>query len=212
MVRDAGLEPVALPCIEIEARPEEDLAAVRSQCEDASLLFVTSARTVDVLWPTGGAPPVPVAAVGQKTAERVTESGGHVTFVGNRGSLTLANAIARENFTGPIVFPRGARSNPEAVDAMRSAGLTVIDLAVYDTRTIAPPNKFVDAVMFGSPTAVTGWLMGRSLDGMVVGAVGETTARCLAEVGLGADLIAGIPSYKRLAEELAKLVKVRAGM
>ncbi|MDP8958309.1 MAG: uroporphyrinogen-III synthase, partial [Actinomycetota bacterium] len=71
-----GLHPVVLPCLEVHPAGPGTLERARRAAEEADLLVLTSARVLGLLWPDGGFPATPVAAVGRSTAEGVRARGG----------------------------------------------------------------------------------------------------------------------------------------
>ena len=201
-----GLLPVRLPCIRVETAPDEVLGQARAEAESADLLLITSSRTVDLLWGDEPIPDVPVAAVGESTAAAVEEAGGHVRFVGSAGLRLLAAEMRRELPLGRIVFPRAANSDPDPLRQIRSEGTEIVPFDVYRTVPIAPGRDPVDAVAFASPSAVEGGRLARRLDGLVVGAIGHTTAVAVTEHR--PVVIPARPSHRALAEALAQFLEV----
>jgi len=207
-LRRQGLEPVPLPCIEVTSAEATVLESARRAVAPSDLLVLTSTRVVEVLWPGGDMPPVPVAAVGAATAEAVTEAGGMVIFVGSGGGADLIAAIADSVNGKDLVFPHGSGADPATIERLRAAGANVTAPIVYETTPIAPGDAEVDAVVFASPTAVEGWHLSRTLDDLIVGAMGETTASALRDIGSSPHVMPENPSFHRLvnlvASELAE--------
>ncbi|HEX7097859.1 MAG TPA: uroporphyrinogen-III synthase [Acidimicrobiia bacterium] len=203
-----GLEPVPLPCVRVDIASEEVLDEARTAAARADLLVVTSPRTVDLLWRGRGMPPVPVAAVGEATAAAVEDVGGRVRFVGSAGLAGLVSELAKEEPLGRIVFPRAANSDPVPLEQLRGEGTDVVPIDVYRTVPIAPGRDAVHAVAFASPSAVEGWLLSRPLDGLVIGAIGHTTASAL--TGHRPVIVPYRPSHRALAEALAQFMEVPA--
>lgn len=190
----AGLTPVSLACTKVVANSEHELAQARRSAERADLLVVSSSRTIEMLWPDGGMPAVDVVAVGPATAATVQAAGGHVSFVGHGGTADLATFVARRHSSSTIHLT-ATNGVALAVDGVRRVG-------VYTTLPIPPASAPVDAVAFTSPSAVVGWTSARDLAGLVVGAIGETTASALRGFGCH-PLVPDTPSYETLAETLA---------
>lgn len=203
-LRRRGIEPVSLPCIEIVAAVEPVLESARQASERCDLLVLTSRRVVEVLWPAGNMPPVNVAAVGVATAAAAEESGGSVGVVGPGGGADLVAGIGHLVRDKDVVFPHAAGADPSLVEQLRSAGARVTAHTVYETRPLAPAMDEVEAVVFGSPTAVEGWLLTRTLDNLVVGAIGDTTAQALARRGATSHVIPATPSFDRLLDLVAE--------
>lgn len=209
IVSRTGMSPVALPCISIVARPDELLDEARDICAASDLIFLTSGRIVGFLWPVGGMPKVPVAAVGRITADHVVGAGGDVAFLGEDGSIALARSVVSADKRMTIAFPRAAAVNREASGILSQAASTVVEPVVYETRPVAPPPDPVDAVMFGSPSAVKGWALSRSLDDLTVGAIGKSTAAQLEELGVKPDVVPASPGYAELARLLASELAIQ---
>lgn len=198
-----GLVPVSLPCIRIDAKPsslDKLDAAVRS----ADLLLVTSVRAVELLAPAG-LPSLPIIAVGSKTAKAVETAGGSIKWVGSDGVRELA-CEAAHLLTGRRIVVAGAsntaRRNAAALEAV---GSSVVSVPLYTTVPVPPAGDHVDAVLFGSPTAVAGWLMSRGLSDLVIGAIGPTTASALRERGFDPDVVPEQPGFTETIERLAAL-------
>jgi uroporphyrinogen-III synthase len=202
-LRREGLKPVSLPCIDVMPAEPTVLESARRAVASCDFLVLTSTRVVDVLWPGGDMPPVPVAAVGAATAEAVTQAAGTVTFVGSGGGADLIAALADSVNGKDLVFPHGSGADPATIERLRAAGAHVAAPIVYETTPIAPGDAEVDAVVFASPTAVEGWHLSRTLDDLIVGAMGETTASALLDIGSSPHVMPEKPSFNRLASLVA---------
>jgi uroporphyrinogen-III synthase len=208
--RSHGLEPVLLPCIEVIPASDAVLRTARAFASRADWLVVTSPRAVAAVWPDGEMPPFPVAAVGRATAASVEEAGGRVGLVGEAGAGSLVARLAERTEGTFVFFPHATGASPATIAALEQAGAEVKALAVYETRPVAPGPDPVDAVAFGSPSAVQGWLLSRHLDGLVLGAIGETTARALAEVGRPPQVVPPRPDFEDLMAHLAGHLRQRS--
>jgi uroporphyrinogen-III synthase len=100
------------------------------------------------------------------------------------------------------VFPHGGGSAIAGLTRLRSLCPGVEEHQIYETVSIAPGPTAVDAVAFGSPSAVRGWMLSRDLEDLVVAATGETTAAAVAHHRVP-YLIAPTPSYRSLARVLS---------
>jgi uroporphyrinogen-III synthase len=198
-----GMEPVVLPCIELISSPVSAIEAARGESADSDWILLTSPRTVDRLWPHGGMPATKVAAVGQSTAEAVTNAGGRLSYVGDQGARELASRITKAVAGQTVFFPHAAGADRSTIEVLESAGATVRSQVVYESRPIPPDDDLVDAVTFGSSSAVTGWLLTRNLDDLAVGVIGESTAATLAHSGHSFDAIAPNPSFDELIRLMA---------
>lgn len=209
VARAHGLRPVVLPCIEVVPARESVLEEARRSAADSDWLLVTSARTVDYLWPHGRFPKVEVAAVGAVTAAAVTGAGGTVRLVGNSGSIDLISDLVTLVEDATVCFPHGRGADISKVRALAEAGGKVSTWEVYTTESMPPALDPVDAVAFGSPSAVEGWSQSRGFAGVAVGAIGKTTAAALSGRGHPAAVVAGQSDYAELLERLSTSVRDR---
>lgn len=199
-----GLTPVMLPCISISPGSPAVLAELREEASRADLIVVTSARAVRITWPDGDMPATPVAAVGTATAEAVLDAGGVVRVAGSGGASEL---VAELDVTGlRIVFPHARSADPATDAELERMGASVFAATAYDTIPIAPNDDKVDAAIFGSPSAVDGWLLRRHLDGLVIGAMGPTTASALRVRGVEDPVLPDTPGFEALVAALAERI------
>lgn len=204
-----GLDPVALPCIEVAPSPARVLAEVRARAARSDLIVVTSPRAVRAVWGEERMPPVPVAAVGRATAAAVREAGGWVQLAGTAGARRLTGLLQPSVGGKKILFPHGDLSGPALVAGLRAAGAAVTAIVAYRTRPVAPGADPVDAAVFGSPSAVAGWCSARTLEGLVPAAIGPTTAAALCDRGHPDVILPDRPDYGRLAAALAAFDRER---
>jgi len=203
LVREGGLQPVPLPCIEVILAPESVLQSTREAAASCDLLVVTSARVVEALWPAGDMPAMNVVAVGAVTAAAARDAGGSVTFVGSGGGADLVAELGDSVRDRDVLLPHAAGADPATIETLRNSGARVSAQPIYETRPVAPDLDDVDAVVFGSPTAVEGWHLSRTLDDLVVGAIGHTTAEALGHWGAAPHVVPETPSFHRLVELVA---------
>lgn len=212
LCEEHGLEPVQLPCIEFVPVDEDDLDSTRRGIGGADWLVVTSSRAISALWPDGGMPDVAVAAVGPATAQAVRDAGGRPVLVGDGGAGELTDLLAGRLSGASVAFPHAEGAGTGTIEALESAGASVEAWAVYEIHPVPPGADPVDAVVFGSPTAVRGWLLSRGLRELVVGAIGETTAGALAEFSVTADVESPHPSFERLITGMAEHLRDRSAV
>lgn len=210
--REAGLEPISLPCIEFVPVDEESLDPVREEAGEVDWIVVTSSRAVTSLWPDGAMPPTPVAAVGPSTAAAVRHAGGTVEVIGQGGSGDLVMRMEDRLAGHTVLYPHVSGVAPAKVEALQATGATVRARPVYEVRPIPPESTPVDAVVFGSPTAVAGWCMTRGLEGLALGVIGETTAAALAERSASPDVMPPRPSFERLIQLIADHLSDRSAV
>lgn len=210
LLRDAGFDPVELPCIQVRLADQPALDRLRVEAESADLLLLTSPRAVRALWPDGGMPPVRCAVVGSATGDAVTAAGGDVALVGSAGGDQLVDELEGQVEGTRIVFAHAGATDPVRAERLRSAGAEVVRGVAYETVPIPPAYDAVEAALFGSPSAVEGWRIARDLEDVaVVGAMGPTTAAALSRVGREPDIVPESPSVRALVNELVAHQEVR---
>ncbi len=201
--RKLGFEPVSLPCIRIDAVAGgvENAAGAAPQ---ADAIVITSRRSAEML---DGVidPGVPVIAVGPETAAAVEEAGGTVALVGSGGVRQLARDAGQILGGKDVVLVGASNTVRQSAAALEMAGCSVTAIELYTTVPIAPPDDPVDAVTFGSPTAVTGWLIAREFTDLTVAAIGATTAASLRGHGIEPDVVPDQPGFITMIEQLAAL-------
>ncbi len=157
-------------------------------------------------------------AVGPKTAEALARAGIEASALAedSRGEA-LARAI--KDTLGDVkgvrvLLPRAAAGREELPDGLRAAGARVDAVPVY--RTTIPPGaesalraalaEKPDAITFASPSAASHAveLTGvRALAGIVIAAIGPTTAARVVELGLEKPVVAEKATARSLAEALS---------
>jgi uroporphyrinogen-III synthase len=200
-LRLAGLEPVPLPCIEVTPAAGTVLEVTRAAAAETDWILVTSRRAVEIVWAGHPMPPTPVAAVGRATARAVTAAGGRPALVGTSDAGSVVRSLGGRAPGSIVLFP-AARGDDDHVRRLLCPG-RLVHIPVYATRSIPPPPTPVDVVMFGSPSAVRGWLSTRSLDDVTVAAIGSVTAAALIEAGRPPDLVPAVPDFAELARQIA---------
>ena len=208
LYREARLDPIWLPCVKVEPAHADVLVRAREVTARAGVIILSSARTVDWLWPQGPAPAVDVIAVGSATASAIKRRGGRVFLTGNSGLAELATKASTRLAADNVVFPRSADSDPDALRIIRELAPHLLEFEVYRTRSIAPARAEVQAVAFASPSAVEGWYLARNLEGLVVGVIGPTTAAAVSH-HRRPDVLASSPSHRTLAQALASHMEVK---
>lgn len=203
----AGLEPVPLPSIHPEPSGREALEAARVAASCSRLVLITSPRVVELLWPRGGMAGIEVGAVGAVTAAAAVAAGGQVVVTGTGGLARLID-LAGERLEGDgLVLLHAEGTDPDLIERLRVRARGLEDHVVYRVVPIGPAPAPVEAVAFGSPSAVTGWLLTRGLEYPVVGAIGQTTAAAVAR-HRPPDVIAPEPSHSALARAIASFLEV----
>jgi uroporphyrinogen-III synthase/uroporphyrinogen III methyltransferase/synthase len=133
--------------------------------------------------------------------------------------VALAASLAPHVRGRPVLVPRAADGRPELGDGLRAAGAEVVAPVAYRTVLAAPGSLAalgallaagrVDAVTFASPSAVQGTVAGLGADaarlaGVLLGAIGPTTAEALREAGFAAGVVPARHTAPALAEAVAE--------
>jgi uroporphyrinogen-III synthase len=158
--RAAGWEAVETPLLRIEARrfQSSDLAHARYDW-----ICITSASALPWLEAAIDARPdlraSPVAAVGERTAERVRALGLALGSPPALDAEALAAGLAARARPGArVLWPRGSVSS-DLASALRAARVDVDDPIAYETRALERSDPFPPsaAIFFASPSAVRAW-------------------------------------------------------
>jgi uroporphyrinogen-III synthase len=179
--RNAGWEALEAPLLE-----RVPLSWELGELERPSCIALTSTGALEALQDLARVEPswrsVPVATVGERTAQRVRDLGFEVELVpAGRDAKSLAEALVKSRPEGPVLWLRGERAL-DLGELLDAGGVAVEERVVYATRPasdLAPPEA--DVVFFASPSAVAVW---RELaTGRVPGALamGWTTLEALQE-------------------------------
>jgi uroporphyrinogen-III synthase len=205
--RRLALEPVWLPCIRLDRADDGVLARAREAAASAELLLISSPRTLDLLWPDSSMPAVDVAAVGDRTAAAVKVRDGRVILSGRAGLVDLVVQTADRLASSRVVFPHAAGADPMALEVIREQAADLHEFEIYRTVAVAPASTQVQAAVFGSPSAVDGWLLSRDFDRLVVGVIGPTTWEAVAR-HRPPEVVATEPTYRALAHSLSSYLEV----
>jgi uroporphyrinogen III methyltransferase/synthase len=158
-----------------------------------------------------------LAAVGAATAERLAARGLRADFVGDAGGAALGRALVDGGVTGPALLFGADDGRPELAERLAAAGWRVDSVAAYDSvpddAALAGALKEhrarpFDAIAFTSPRGARAFvdLAGpAALAGVHLGAIGETTATALRELGLEAIVTAATPDLPALIDAVANL-------
>ncbi|MFP5486784.1 MAG: uroporphyrinogen-III synthase [Acidimicrobiia bacterium] len=220
LLRELGADVVHVPLIEIVDAPGDDLAAELDRLDEFDWLVVTSqhgAARVGVV--ARGHPRLRTAAVGTRTAEVLGDlTGRAVTVVPAR--QTAADLVVAMPEPTPdtrrVLVAVADRAEPTLVDGLRGRGYDVRSVVAYVNRLRRPTEAerallgTVDAVAFASGSAARAWADG--IGGWTpphVVAIGPSTARVAADVGLQVTAIAADHSVEGLAAEVTAALGAR---
>ncbi len=203
-LRRHRLRPLSLPCISVAPASPDIIESIRTAAQEGDRIVITSARAVTAVWPDGSMPNTPVLAVGEATAAAVRRAGGTVAAIGHGGGAELLRTVRSQLADCTVVYPHAAGADPQLVAELREGAARLVAAPVYTTRPVAPnPDPGVDAVVFASPSAIDGWRITRTLRGLLLAAIGATTADHLRSTGAEPDVVAPQPNPRSLALALA---------
>lgn len=218
---ELGADVAALPLIAtvpIASSPEIDRAL--GALERYKVIVVTSANGADCLADrlTERAVELPdgplVVAVGSATAGRLRERGLRVDRIPARATgAAIAAELAAAGVTGAhILLARARVGRPELPAALRDAGATVDDVALYDTIRVEPPRDAVaglvpsDLVVLTAPSAVAvlAEALGAGRPAVSVVSIGPTTSAAARAAGFTVTGEASSQSVDGLVEAVLR--------
>lgn len=207
-----GVTPVADPMLAVErtsATPRED----------AALAVLTSHTGVDIASEAGWQPGGRVAAIGERTADRLRAAGYAVDVVPvEYSSAGLVATLAGEVDGECVEVARSDHGRAELLDGLRAAGAYVHETILY--RLVRPDGGGhsvalaarggLDAVLFTSSLTVEHFfavaeerdLAEAAREGLadaVVGAIGEPTSESAADADIDADVVPETATFEALA-------------
>ncbi len=177
----------------------------------------------------GLAPGTRTFCIGERTAEEALRAGYAVHLVASGRSdaeTLLAELVPLLSNSGErVLIPRSRIAATKIADGLRAAGVEVDSIAFYENRRPAVDvedlrarlrSGALVALTFTSPSTVDNFLA--CLDDAslaaarrcMIAAIGSTTAKRLAAVGLPADVVPARPDVTELVEALAEAFESRA--
>lgn len=171
VLADEGARPIVLPCIETEPFDDPELAAAIAEAiQTAEWIIFTSRRGVDAfasLFGTDLPAAVKIAAVGNATANSCVAHFGDVDHIGAGTAEALGAELANDPSIrngAHCLLALAANAGRLLERRLSGAGASVARYHVYRTIPIEPTGSKralsslgCDAVIFASPTAVTGF-------------------------------------------------------
>lgn len=200
----AGLEPLFLPAIALEALPAPDLDRALAEIERFDWLIFSSANAVRFFFCRVEALNLPLelprtAVVGPATAralraQQIEPDFMPESFTGEALAQGLGELAGQH-----ILLPRARIGGSTIVQTLLEQGAVVTDIALYDTVTAVPEEAALaelalgyEAISFTSPSSVHGFLTingGKPLEEAVVACIGPVTAEAAEERGLRVALV-----------------------
>ncbi len=230
-LRVAGFKPICLPVIEIqpvEENPELDQAL--ANLEQYEWIVFTSVNGVEVVLSRLPAGTVPrrVAAIGPKTAKALRERGVMPEFVPDEYVAESILPGLGDVRGKRVLLPRAEIARKALPEAIRAAGGTAHEIAVYRTLPAEPDaaglhalRQGVDWITFTSPSTVENFIelvRGAGLDPWrlprqpKIACIGPITERAAREAGFEVALVAAEYTTEGLIQALkAADARVRAG-
>jgi uroporphyrinogen-III synthase len=229
-LKEYGASVITFPTITIEppASWEECDAAIGRLHQYDAIIF-TSSNSVRTFVarlrqfpPTGneqGLRAKTCYVVGAKTGEALEKEGFKPTHLPDVGTaLGLAEALLKlQPRPKRCLFPKGNLGGSGLTDCLRSAGFTIDEATVYQTKSPdageAEPfmemlrQKRIDVLTFFSPSSIRNFLElfpAEIVAGCVVAVIGESTAAAARGEGLTVTIVAPEPSAEVLAYSIAR--------
>jgi len=215
-VAELGGEVVHVPLIEI-ADPADGGRALRQallRLAAFDWLAVTSANGALRVGPYAARhPSLRLAAVGPTTARVLAEAAGRPADL--VATVPRVEGLIAEfpRATSRVLIAQADRAGAALADGLAAAGHHVEVVTAYRTVTRRPDPAdvarltTVDAVVFASGSAATGWIhaVGRAAPAVVI-ALGPATARTARTEGLAVTHVAPSPDARTVAELLARVL------
>jgi uroporphyrinogen-III synthase len=227
-LRDLGAEVLEFPAIALaDAEDFGPLDAALGALERFDWVVFASAhaveeavRRLDALGlPRGGLADRRLACVGPATGARLEALVRAPDLMPSQATGDALAACLAPHVRGrAVLVPRAAQGRPELTDGLRAAGAEVVAPVAYRTLPAEPGSLSalgallaggrIDAVTFASPSAVQGTVAGLAADaarlsGVLLGAIGPTTAEALRAAGFTPGVVPGEHTAVALAESVA---------
>ena len=195
----------------IETRPLQDLQ-VKAQAKallECPWMVFSSQATLEA-WQSLDLP-LPgkeqkLAAVGKKTAEKLTELGLRVNLIAEpQNALGLVNCFtAHPEACGPIALPQGNRALATVQQKLEHMGYETLPLSIYETVTLEWLAGVADVIVVASPSAVE-VVPDRIAAGAQFISLGETTQTAVRTKGWRGQ-VADSPAIDDVLDAIERLV------
>ncbi|MGI0106132.1 uroporphyrinogen-III synthase [Salinimicrobium sp. WS361] len=117
-----------------------------------------------------------IFCVGEKTEAFLRQHGFRVSKMANYGAL-LASEIIESHSKENFLFFCGKKRHAELPERLRSAGVTLTEIEVYDTLSVPKKiDRIFEGVLFFSPSAVRSYCASNNLKHSIAFCIGTTTA------------------------------------
>ena len=165
---------------------------------------------------------VKIAAVGAATARHLESMHLRADLTSAAGGAALAEEIRAAGMLGPVFLPRAAGGREELADALRAADYAVDAIDAYETipdggalsRAVRSHRaRRFDAVGLSSPKGAAAFLEAlggaKYLDGVLIGAIGDTTRKALEDAGVPVSVVPDRPAVGALLDGLTAALAAR---
>lgn len=233
LLRAEGAIPVPFPCIAIEPVADPGpldaalSAAIRGGYDWVLFTSVNTVRAVTARLNTVGwvSAPCRLAAVGRATGAAVEQALGRTVDVvpEQQDAAGLAAALPISGGES-VLIPGSSQARPELAEALHARGAIVTVVTAYHTVPATPRTDLrlllgtVDAIVFASPSAVTGFanqltaadLNPEALTGLIVACIGPTTLAAAEAARIPNPLMAAEPSLNGILGLLESVFALRS--
>jgi uroporphyrinogen-III synthase len=203
-VRELGIQPIVAPLLEVRALEGADL-----DLTGVSAIAFTSANAVTAFAARSPERALRVFAVGDATAAaaRVQRFKSVLSAQGDVAALASALTARRRELPGVILYPAAAEPAQDLAGALSAVGLTVRQVAVYETVAVEPPAELaarlpdIEGVLLHSARAAQGlarFAKAHPAPQLVAYCLSRQIARPLARAGLAQILTAPQPNETAL--------------
>jgi uroporphyrinogen III methyltransferase/synthase len=215
----AGMAPVYLPTIRLQALPAPELNRALADMGRFDWLLFSSVNGVRFFFRRLAeleiSPRLPrTAVVGPATAREVAAHDVPVDFMPQHFTGEALAAGLGDLSGQHILLPRARIGGAAMVERLQSQGAQVQDIALYDTVTAAPDeaarrelDRGYEAISFASPSSVRGFLEicgGQGDTAAVVACIGPVTAEAASELGFKVTLVPDAYTLDGLVQVLSE--------
>ena len=193
----------------IDTEPIQDIAT-QQEIEQAylqsSTVVFTSMNAVDAVlaWQDGQQPDWVIYCMGNTTKLLLKENFGEHSVAGTASSAAeLAELIAEESDIDEVVFFCGEQRRDELPAILRSKGIEVHEIIVYETiHTPHKVSKDYHAILFYSPSAVSSFFSNNKVPAQtILFAIGNTTAKTIQQYCNNTIIIGKEPGKEELVRQ-----------
>lgn len=211
LVEDAAAKGIGLDVLSFIATAPIETVEVQQEVDHALLLSTTvvftSMNAVEAVaaFMLETIPDWRIYCIGNTTLKLVAKYFGEEAIAGTANSAeALAELIKEEGATDEVIFFCGDQRRDELPGLLEEHEIFVDEVVVYQTVAIPQKvEKHYNAILFFSPSAVHSFFLVNALDEhAIVFAIGETTAKAVAQYCSNKVVIAPQPGKEELVREM----------